>query len=66
VSADGNDLAGWSPKKRVVFTDEELIERLRRAADAPAEPAANWYTFYSALPKPERDRLAAEAAKPAG
>ncbi len=57
-----DDLEGWSPKLRVVFTDEELIEHLRRTADAPAEPAANWYTFYCALPQPERDRLDAEAA----
>lgn len=58
-----DELEGWSPKLKVVFTDEELIEHLRRTANAPAEPAANWYTFYSALPQPERDRLAAEAGR---
>ena len=54
---------GGSPKKKGVFSDGERIEPLPRTAAAPAEPAANWYTFYSALPKPERDRLAAEAAR---
>jgi hypothetical protein len=60
-----DELDGWSPTaKKVVFSDEELIEHLRRTADRE-EPAANWYTFYRALPQPERDRLAAEARRPA-
>ncbi len=58
-----DELEGWQPMKKVVFSDEELVEHLRRTADEPEERAANWWTFYSALPKPERDRLAAEAAR---
>ena len=59
-----DELDGWSPKKKVVFTDDELVEHLRRTADQPAQPAENWWTFYSALPQPERDRLAAAARQP--
>ena len=51
-------------RRKVVFTDEELVQHLRRTADQPAEPAENWWTFYSALPRPERDRLAAQATRP--
>ena len=48
---------------KVVFSDEELVQHLRRAAGREAEPAEKWWTFYSALPKQERDRLAAEAGQ---
>jgi hypothetical protein len=61
---DDDDLEGWTPKKQIVYSDDELIRHLRLVAGRATEPTENWWTFYSSLPKPERDRLAAEAARP--
>ena len=58
-----DELNGWSPALRVVFTDEELIRELRRTQGQPAERKGNWFAFYSALPKPEQDRLEDEARR---
>src|SRR5687767_8841782 len=56
----------WSPKLRVSFTDEELVAQLAATHDLPEQRAGNWFTFFSNLPIPERDRLAAIAAAKVG
>jgi hypothetical protein len=61
-----SDLGDWSPTSKVVFTDEELVRRLRDTLQRPAERSGNWWAFFSALPAPERQRLEAEAAQGPG
>src|SRR5215208_1278573 len=56
----------WSPRLRVSFTDEELVAQLAATHDRPEQRTGNWFTFFSNLPIPERDRLAALAAAKAG
>ena len=53
----------WSPKAKVVFSDEEIVRTLAATRDAPEHRNGNWYTFFCSLPKPERDRLEQEAEK---
>lgn len=53
----------WSPVAKIVFDDEELIRLLAESADRPEQRSGNWWTFFCSLPKPERDRLEAEAAR---
>jgi hypothetical protein len=58
-------------KKQTVFTDEEMIKAIRHAvasgvnrddiADRLSPP--NLLSFFNNLPRPERDRLIAEAMK---
>ena len=60
---DGGDSDGgdgelnWSPKAKVVFTDAELVAALRASKDVPGQRTGNWFAFFSALPKPEQERL---------
>ena len=56
----------WSPRLRVSFTDEELVAHLAATHDRPEQRAGNWFTFFSNLPIPERDRLSALAAAKVG
>lgn len=44
---------------RIYFSDEEIIEALKNTPEDDRQ--GNLWTFYNSLPKPERDRLAAEA-----
>lgn len=54
----------WSPKKKIVFTDEEIVRALATTPDTPAARKGNLWTFYETLPKPERERLAEAAGPP--
>jgi hypothetical protein len=58
-----DDELNWSPATKVVFTDADLIRRLRTTQNTPSARTGNWYTFFSALPKPEQERLEAAAAR---
>ena len=58
-----DELSGWSPAVRVVFTDEELIQELRRTQGQPDQRKGNWFAFYASLPKPEQNRLEEEARR---
>jgi hypothetical protein len=59
-----DELSGWAPVAKVVFSDQELIRELRRTQGQPDQRSGNWFAFYSALPKPEQARLEAEARTP--
>ena len=54
-------MEGWSPKAPTTFTDEELVVRLAATRDDPSKRGGNWWTFFSNLPLPERERLEREA-----
>lgn len=58
-----DELGGWTPKTKTVFTDEELVRHLRETLHDPSRRSGNWWTFFSALPEPERRRLEALAAE---
>lgn len=53
-------LDDWQPKPRTAFSDHDIIRALRTT---PAEHrrGTNLWSFYLALPRPERDRLLREA-----
>jgi hypothetical protein len=51
---------------RVSFTDEELVAQLAATHDRPEARAGNWFTFFTNLPIPERDRLEALAVAKVG
>jgi len=57
------DLGDWSPTTKVVFSDEEIIAALRKTQGKPQERKGNLWAFFSGLPKPEQQRLEAEAAR---
>ena len=64
ISEDAaDDELDWSPETKVVFSDADLIRRLRKTQNAPSARSGNWWTFFSALPKPEQERLEAAAAR---
>ena len=53
----------WSPRVKICFTDEELVQNLVLTHDRPERRAGNWWTFFSHLCRPERDRLEREASR---
>ncbi|HEX8523682.1 MAG TPA: hypothetical protein VF669_15610 [Tepidisphaeraceae bacterium] len=56
-----DELGGWKPTTKVVFSDEDLVRHLRETRDQSSGRSGNWWTFFNALPEPERRRLEAEA-----
>lgn len=61
MSAD--ELDSWTPKTKTVFSDDELVRHLRETLGDESRRSGNWWTFFSALPEPERRRLEACAAE---
>ena len=61
IDANDGGLGDWTPVSKVVFSDEDLVRHLRATADRPGERTGNWWAFFSGLPRPEQDRLKAEA-----
>ena len=58
-------LDDWQPKPRTDFTDQELIQALR-ATPEDRRRGSNLWSFFLALPRPERDRLLREAGATPG
>ena len=50
----------WQPKSRTVFSDDEIIQALR-STPAGQRRGGNLWSFFQALPRPERDRLLRDA-----
>ena len=57
------DLGDWKPTTKVVFSDEDIVAALRQTRGKPQERIGNLWAFFSALPRPEQQRLEAEAER---
>ncbi len=55
MSAD--ELDGWTPVTKTVFSDDELVRHLRETRGDASGRTGNWWAFFCALPEPERRRL---------
>ena len=62
-ATEGDGLGDWSPAAKVVFSDADLVRRLRETGGRPHERTGNWWSFFNGLPRPEQDRLKAEAGE---
>lgn len=47
----------WSPVVKTSFSDEELVAALAATRDEREKRVGNMWTFFEALPRPERERL---------
>jgi hypothetical protein len=47
----------WSPKVKISFTEEELVQHLNATRDSVERRGGNWWTFFNHLDHPEQARL---------